>query len=88
MKRTIYMIFLITAALVLGSFMGNMVIGTEGLNWLSYGKTFALDPGGLRFLDFLSLDFGISLSINIAQIILIVTAIIVYTKTAPKIFTS
>lgn len=86
MKRTIYMIFLIGCAAILGNLLGNMVTGTEGLNWLSYSKQFGFEPGTFNFFDVFSLTFGFSFAINIAQLILIVAAIIIYTKTAPKIF--
>lgn len=87
MKRTIYMIFLLGCAAILGNLLGNMVIGTEGLNWLSYSKNFGFNPGTFEFLDVFNITFGFNFSINIAQLVLIVAAIIIYTKTAPKIFT-
>lgn len=88
MKRVIYTIFLISCASVLGNLIGNMVIGTEGLSWLSYSKNFGFNPGTFDFFDVFNITFGFNFSINIAQLILIIAAIIIYTKTAPKIFTS
>ncbi|MBO5162880.1 MAG: DUF4321 domain-containing protein [Ruminococcus sp.] len=87
MKRTIYMIFLIGCASIAGNLLGNTVIGTEGLNWLSYSKKFGFDPGTFDFFDVFNITFGFHFAVNIAQLILIIAAIIIYTKTAPKIFT-
>lgn len=87
MKRTIYMIFLIACASIIGNLFGNMVLGTEGLSWLGYSKHFGITPGTFQFFDVFDITFGFNFSINIAQLILIVTAIIIYSKTASKIFT-
>lgn len=87
MKRTIYMIFLIACASIMGNLFGNMVVGTEGLKWLGYSKQFGFDPGTFQFFDVFTINFGFNFSINIAQLILIITAIIIYSKTAPKLFT-
>lgn len=87
MKRTIYMIFLIACASIIGNLFGGMVVGTEGLSWLGYSKHFGITPGTFMFFDVFNVTFGFDFTINIAQLILIVTAIIIYTKTAPKIFT-
>ena len=81
------MIFLIACASIIGNLFGNMVMGTEGLNWLSYAKDFGYDASTFTFFDIFNLTFGFHFSVNIAQIVLIVAAIIIYTKTAPKIFT-
>ncbi|MDE5936554.1 MAG: DUF4321 domain-containing protein, partial [Ruminococcus sp.] len=74
-------------AIILGGMLGNMVISTDGLSWLGYSKTFAFEPGTFLNLDVIKLTFGLTITINVAQIFLLVTAIIVYYKTAPKIFT-
>lgn len=63
-----------------------MVGTTEGLSWLGYSKTFAFEPGTFLNIDVLKLTFGISITFNIAQLILLVVAVIVYSKTASKIF--
>lgn len=87
MKYALYMFFLALCAIILGGMLGNMVISTDGLSWLGYSKTFAFEPGTFLNLDVIKLTFGLTITINVAQIFLLVTAIIVYYKTAPKIFT-
>ncbi|MCM1132753.1 MAG: DUF4321 domain-containing protein [Ruminococcus flavefaciens] len=86
MKYAVYMSFLTVAALVMGSMLGNKAVGTPGFSWLGYSKTFAFEPGTFLDLDVIRLTFGISITISVAQILLIIVAIIVYYKTAPKLF--
>lgn len=87
MKYALYMFFLALCAIILGGMLGNMVISTDGLSWLGYSKTFAFEPGTFLNLDVIKLTFGLTITINVAQIFLLVTAIVVYYKTAPKVFT-
>ncbi|MBO7396055.1 MAG: DUF4321 domain-containing protein [Ruminococcus sp.] len=86
MNKVIYMSFLAISAIVLGGFLGGLVDGAAGLSFLSYAKTFAFNPGTVD-LGIFSFTFGVSLSINISQILLIIIAIVVYYNTAPKLFT-
>ncbi len=88
MKQAIYMFFLSVCAVTLGGLLGNMVGTTEGLSWLGYSKTFAFEPGTFLNIDVLKLTFGISITFNIAQLILLVVAVIVYSKTASKLFSN
>ncbi|MDE5854532.1 MAG: DUF4321 domain-containing protein [Ruminococcus sp.] len=87
MKYALYMFFLALCAIILGGMLGNMVISTDGLSWLGYSKTFAFEPGTFLNLDVIKLTFGLTITVNVAQIFLLVTAIVVYYKTAPKVFT-
>lgn len=86
MKKTIYAIFLIGVACLFGNVFANVVAGTEGLNWLSLSKGVSITPSTFNFYDFFSITFGFEITLNVAQVILIIAAIIVYTKTAPKLF--
>lgn len=86
MKNAVYMSFLSICALVLGSMIGNKAISTDGFSWLGYSKIFAFEPGTFLDIGVLRLTFGISITVNVAQLLLIVVAIIVYYKTAPKLF--
>lgn len=87
MKYAFYMFFLALCAIILGGMLGNMVISTDGLSWLGYSKTFAFEPGTFLNLDVIKLTFGLTITINVAQIFFLIAAIIVYYKTAPKVFT-
>lgn len=85
MKKTLYMIMLIIVACVLGELIGNAAYGS--LAWLGYTTGFNFQPGTFINTNVLTLSFGISLYVNIAQILLILVAIYVYYKTAPKLIT-
>ena len=87
MKKALYMSFLTISAIVLGGFFGGLVGNTPGLSWLNYSKTFAFEPGTFLDIEVFRLTFGVSLTVSIAQILLIIIAIIVYYNTAPKLFT-
>ncbi|MBQ9139923.1 MAG: DUF4321 domain-containing protein [Ruminococcus sp.] len=84
--KKLYMVFLIAVAIIFGYHIGNAVIGTAGLSWLSYGRSFGFPNTPITFGGVINLSIGFEFSINVAQVLLIVTAIIVYTKTAPKLF--
>lgn len=83
MKKSLYMIVLIAAAVVLGSLIGNVALGSLG--WLGYSRTFSFEPGTFIDIDVLRLTFGITVTFNVAQILLVLVAILVYYKTAPKL---
>lgn len=86
MKNTIYLLFLSISAIILGGLLGDVVGGTEGLRWLAYSGTFSFEPGTFLNLNVMQLTFGITFTINVAQILFLVAAIITYYKTASKIF--
>ena len=79
-KRNLVFALLVIAAIVLGSIIGDMFSGVDGLSWLNYGLSFGINSGSPFVLDLyvLTLTFGLALSINLAQIILIVVAFLIY----------
>lgn len=86
MKKTIYMIFLIAVACVLGNLLGNLVFATEGLSWLAFSLPFNFSPATFNFFNVFDVTFGFNFNLNVSQIILIIVGIIVYAKTSPKLF--
>ena len=85
MKKTLYMVMLIVVACILGGLIGGAAYGSLG--WLGYTTGFDFQPGTFINTSVLTLTFGLSIYINIAQILLILVAIYVYYKTAPKLIT-
>ena len=69
---------LLLVGIVLGSFIGYLCKDIAFLSWLNYGKTFGLnsplecDFGILRF------TFGLVIDINIASILGVLAAILIY----------
>ena len=86
MKNTIYLLFLSVSAIILGGLLGEGVAGMEGLKWLSYSGTFAFEPGTFLNLNVMKLTFGVTFTINVAQILFLIAAMLIYYKTASKIF--
>ncbi len=86
MKRTLYMMLLIIAATFLGDLIGDYADGS--LSWLGYTKTLKFDPGTFINTDTFKLAFGFFLCFNVCQVLLVLTAVFVFYKTAPKLFTS
>ncbi|MBR1591468.1 MAG: DUF4321 domain-containing protein [Ruminococcus sp.] len=82
--KKFYFVILILAAITLGGFIGSSADGS--LWWLGYVTRFSFEPGTFININILSLTFGITVNISIAQIILIFVAIFAYYKTAPKLF--
>lgn len=83
MKRTLYMLMLIIAATFLGDILGGMAKGS--LKWLGYSKYIEFDPGTFINTDFFKLTFGIYISLNVCQLILILISFFVYYKTVGKL---
>lgn len=88
MKKTLLMLFFIVSAIILGSLLGDAVHGTEALGWLAHDMSFSFQPGTFLNFNVLSLTFGITVSINVAQIILIGIGLYAFYKIAPKLITS
>ncbi|MGN0622014.1 MAG: DUF4321 domain-containing protein [Porcipelethomonas sp.] len=79
MKKKIILILLLVAALILGSAVGKGAAGIESLQWLGYSKSLSVSPFTVT-IPVISLTFGFDLTINVAQIIMAVAAVIAYPK--------
>lgn len=88
MKKILFMSFLIIAAIVLGSLLGNACADADALSWLAHSVNFAFEPGQFINFEILRISFGVSFSANVAQIILILVGIFMYIKFVPKLVPS
>lgn len=79
-KKNLILFLLIAAAIVLGTIVANLTSGSSVLGWLSYGVSFGISGANPLVLDLyiMKLTFGLSLSVNISQIIFILLAVILY----------
>lgn len=77
-KNNWALFLLLLAGIVLGGFIGTLTSGVSGLSWLSYGQSFGLTNPIVLDLGILVLTFGLSITINIASIVGILIAIIIY----------
>ena len=85
MKKILYFALLLIGGIILGSLIAERTVNTS-LEWLSFsgGFEFPADKPLLNFTIF-TITIGFSFTINIAQLMMIMLAIFVYYKTAPKI---
>ncbi|MBQ8296657.1 MAG: DUF4321 domain-containing protein [Ruminococcus sp.] len=85
MKKTLLMTVLMIAAIVFGGLISGACEGSAALGWLAYSKSFNFSPGEIIAIDVITLNFGISISANVAQLILILVGFFAYCKIAPKL---
>ena len=77
-KNSWALFLLLLAGIVLGSFIGHLCRNVSFLSWLNYGNTFGLESPVVLNLGVLILTFGLTIDINIASIIGVIIAIIIY----------
>lgn len=84
MKNKILLIMLILAGAIIGSIIGEYAVGNETFKWLAYAKEIGIDPTPIK-LVVIELTFGFNFSMNVAQIIFMLIAIIAYPKLSKAI---
>ena len=73
-------VLFILSGLVIGGLIGNLTGNIDRLWWLSYGQEFGLQDPLVLDLSVLKLTFGMTIKINIASIIGVVVALLIYRK--------
>ena len=76
-KFWIFLIFLF-AGIILGGLLGELAANVPALSWLAYGKTFGLTEPMVLNLGVLELTFKIVFDLNVASILGIIIAILIY----------
>ena len=71
-------VFILFGGLVLGGFLGDVLGGYSALSWLSYGKEFGLTEPMVLDCYIFKLTFAFMMRINIASIIGVLLAILLY----------
>lgn len=77
-KNNWALFLLLLSGIVLGGFIGSLVAGIPALSWMNYGQTFGFAEPIVLDLGILVLTFGLTIKINIASIIGVLVAIIIY----------
>lgn len=77
-KNTWICILFILAGLVIGGLLGNIAQNVSSLSWLNYGQEFGLSEPFILNLSFLKITFGIMFYMNVASIVGLVIAMIIY----------
>lgn len=79
-KNIWILILFILSGLVIGGLLGELAGRVDFLWWLSYGQSFGLTSPLELNLSIVQITFGLMFKINIASIIGLIIAIIIYRK--------
>lgn len=79
-KNIWILLVFILSGLVIGGLLGDLAGKVDFLWWLSYGQDFGLSTPIELDLSIVQISFGLMFKINIASIIGLIIAIIVYRK--------
>ena len=77
-KNNWILVVVLLCGIVLGGYLGTLASKISFLSWLGYGNTFGLTSPLVLDLGILVLTFGLTITINIASVIGLIIAIIVY----------
>lgn len=75
----ILLVFLLSG-LVIGGLIGDLAANVNGLWWLAFGQQFGLSNPLVLDLNILNITFGFVVKINVASIIGLLIAILIYRK--------
>ena len=79
-KNIWILLVFILAGLVIGGLIGQLAQNIDFLWWLSYGQSFGFSTPIQLDLNIIQLTFGLMLNINIASVIGVIIAILIYRK--------
>lgn len=81
-KKTITFLFFLLAGILLGSAVAYLTSGISWLSWLGKTSAVGLSTDSPIVLDVIvfKLAFGIELTVNAAQVICVIIAMILHTK--------
>lgn len=86
-KRNIAFAFFLLAGIIIGALVASLAENIWFLQWLCYGKTVGIPTANPFILDLsmLRLAFGFEIGVNVAQIITITIALLLYKRVAAKL---
>lgn len=79
-KNIWVLILFILAGLVVGGLLGELASRVDFLWWLGYGQTFGLQERLVLDINLLKITFALVVKVNIASIIGMLLAILIYKK--------
>ena len=82
MSKTFKFLFYLLAGVIIGSLLANLLGGIPALSWLAYTKSIGFSAANPAVLDLviIRITFGFSMSVSVAQIITVSTAMYLYNK--------
>ncbi len=75
----LFLIFLFSG-IILGGLLGDLAKSIPYLEWLGYGKSFGLTEPLVLDICVLRLSFSVLFELNVASVIGILTAVLIYRK--------
>ncbi len=78
-KFWVFLIFLFSG-IILGGLLGDLASKVSFLSWLAYGKSFGLTEPLVLDINILQISFKFLVQLNVASIIGILIAILIYRK--------
>ncbi len=85
MKKGLLMFALVMIAVFIGNLIGELSLGVAGMEWLGKGYEIGISTTELD-LHLIVLTFGIQVRVCIAEVVLLLAALIGYPKLAKLIF--
>ena len=79
-RGKIISILFVLAGLVIGGLIGDVASNVDWLSWLSFGQEFGLTEPLTLNLNVMVITFGLVIKINIASIIGVAIALLIYKK--------
>ena len=79
-KNVWILVLFILSGLVIGGLLGQLAGQVDFLWWLSYGESFGLESPIVLDLNILEITLGVMFEINIASILGLIIAILIYRK--------
>ena len=79
-KNIWILIVFLLSGLVIGGLLGEIALQVDWLKWLSYGQNFGLTAPIELDLNVITITFGLMFKINVASIVGMVLAIVIYRK--------
>ena len=74
------LVLILFAGIVIGGLVGEWLEGYKSLAWLGYGKTFGMTSPAVVDFNVVVLTFGLTVKFNIASIIGMLIAFVIYRK--------
>lgn len=79
-RGKIISILFVLAGLVIGGLIGDVASNVDWLSWLAFGQEFGLTEPLTLNLNVMVITFGLVIKINIASIIGVAIALLIYRK--------
>ena len=74
------LVLFLLGGIVIGGLLGNLAQNVPYFDWLSFGYSFGMEQPFVLNLQILKLQLGVSVHINVASILGVIIAMLIYRK--------